>query len=188
MTHRLLAAIFAICLASIAGAQSSIQSVFPTVFPKSILLVDPDLLLRESDLGKALLQIIDDKSAARVDENRIIAAELEAEEANLTELRPTLDPAEFQALSDAFDEKVQAIREEQIAKDVALQREAEQVPPKFITIAAPILNQLLQKYQAGAIIDRRATVLYNTDLDVTAEAIDLLDQTFAENPDILEEK
>lgn len=187
MKHRLLAAIFAICLASIAGAQSSIQSVFPTVFPKSVLLVDPDLLLRNSVLGKALLQIIDDKSAERIEENRVIASELEAEEAHLTELRPTIDPAEFQELSDAFDQKVQAIRDEQIAKDVALQREAEQVPPRFIAIAAPILNQLLQKYQAGAIVDRRATILYNTDLDVTREAIELLDRTFADNPDILEE-
>lgn len=188
MTHRLLAAIFAICLASIAGAQSSIQSVFPTVFPKSVLLIDPDMFLRGSELGQVLLQSIDDQSAARVDENKAIAAELEAEEARLTELRPTIDPAEFLILSNAFDGKVQTIRDEQIAKDVALQREAERVSPRFIAIAAPILNQLLIKYQAGAIIDRRATVLYNTDLDITAEAITLLNQTFAENPDILEEK
>ena len=186
--RQLLAAFIAIALVSSAGAQTSIQSAFPTVFPQPVLILDPDQLLRESDLGEALLAELDVKRQGRIDENQSISSDLEAEEARLTELRPTLEPAEFQTLADAFDEKVQNIREEQIAKDVALQREADQIPLRFIEIAAPILNQLLQKYQAGAIIDRRATLLYNKELDVTDEAIALINQTYKENPDILTEE
>ncbi len=188
MLRLLLAAWITLFLTGPLNAQSTLQTYFPTVFPKPVLIVDPDQLLRNSQLGIDLLADLESKRRDRVTENQEIATELEAEEARLTDLRPTLDPAEFNTLSEAFDTKVQQIREEQIAKDVALQREADQIPIRFIEIAAPILNSLLQKYQAGAIVDRRATILYNLNMDVTVEAIALIDEAYKNNPDILTEE
>ncbi len=188
MYRRLFAAVFISFVAFPLFAQTSITGAFPTVFPKPVLILDKDLLLRDSQLGEALLDDIGEKRQQRITENQAIANELETEEARLTELRQELSVEEFKALADAFDEKVQNIRDEQIAKDVALQREADQIPLQFIEIAAPFLNQLLIKYQAGAIVDRRATLLYNTNLDITAEAIILLDQAYEENPNIFAPK
>ncbi len=164
------------------------QGNFPTVFPRSILLLDPDRLLRDSDIGAAMLAAFDEKRAARIAENELIATQLENEESQLTDLRPTIDPEDFRQKARDFDEKVQRIREEQIAKDVELQREADQIPTRFVEISAPFLSELMEKYQSGAIVDIRTVLLYNRNFDVTDEAIELLNRIYAENPDMLTEE
>jgi len=42
----------------------------------------------------------------------------------------------------------------------------------------------LQKYMAGAILDRRSVLLFDKNMDITDEAIALLDDAFAKNPNM----
>ncbi len=161
------------------------QFAFPTVFPKPVLLLDQDRLFAETDLGKALAAEILAKREALIKENRAIELAFETEERRLTDQRPSMDPEAFRALADEFDTRVQAAREAQLNKDLALQSESDRNRRRFFELSAPFLSRLLQKYSAGAILDRRSVLLFDKNMDITDEAIALLNEAFAQNPDLL---
>lgn len=184
MLVRLLATIVMISLGSFAGAQSA----FPTVFPAPVLLLDRDSLFSNSKLGQTILAT---ETATRRElsvASRDIKTSFENEESRLTDLRSTITSEEFQLLSDDFDQRVQAMREEQLAEDIALQQQNEQNRRRFFSISAPYMSQIMQKYQASAILDIRTVLLFDKDMDITAEAIALLDAAYTENPDIANEE
>ncbi len=160
------------------------QGAYPTVFPRAILLLDQERLFNDSALGKAILQTVIDKRSALIQENRTIDQTLEAEEKRLTEKRASLPIPEFQTLAEDFDARVQKIRAEQLQKGRALQEDFDRAPLRFMTLAAPYLNRLMQKYSASALLDRRSVLLFDRNMDITDEAISLLDKAYAENPNM----
>ncbi len=166
------------------GAPVLAQGAYPTVFPRAILLLDQERLINASALGKAILQTVIDKRRALIQENRMIDQTLEAEEKRLTEKRASLPIPEFQTLAEDFDARVQKIREEQLQKGRALQEDFDRAPLRFMTLAAPYLNRLMQKYSASALLDRRSVLLFDRNMDITDEAISLLDKAYAENPNM----
>ncbi len=163
------AAVLALCLASLAGGGARAQSVGVPVAP--VLVLDTEQLLAATFLGRGITADLQKRMRALAAENRRIASELEAEERELTELRPTLDPAEFRRLADAFDEKVQRIRREQDAK----QRELEQLRVSerqaFMDRIAPILSDIALERGALIIMERRNVLLSAGRIDITREAI-----------------
>ena len=104
-------------------------------------------------------------------ENRRIEAELEAEEKDLTARRPAMSADAFRALADAFDTKVQRIRNEQTAKARALGLRTEEAQRQFIEAARPVLEQMMVDAGAVVIIDPRSVVMSRAAIDVTEEAI-----------------
>lgn len=184
MLVRLLATILMISLGNFATAQSA----FPTVFPAPVLLLDRDRLFSESKLGQVILAAEAETRAALTIISRDIKTGFENEESRLTDLRATIAAEEFQILSDDFDQRVQAMREEQLAEDIALQQKSEQNRRRFFSISAPYMSEIMQRYQASAILDIRTVLLFNKDMDITAEAIALLDIAYTENPDIANEE
>ncbi len=167
------------------SAPARAQFAFPTVFPKPVLLLDQDRLFAETDLGKALDAEILAKREALIKENRAIELAFETEERRLTDQRAKMSAEEFRVVSDEFDSRVQAAREAQLNKDLALQSEADQNRRRFFEISAPVLSRLMQKYSASAILDRRSVLLFDKNMDITDEAIALLNEAFAQNPDLL---
>lgn len=167
------------------SAPARAQFAFPTVFPKPVLLLDQDRLFAETDLGKALDAEILAKREALIKENRAIELAFETEERRLTDQRAKMSAEEFRVISDEFDSRVQAAREAQLNKDLALQSEADQNRRRFFEISAPVLSRLMQKYSASAILDRRSVLLFDKNMDITDEAIALLNEAFAQNPDLL---
>lgn len=160
------------------------QSAFPTVFPKPVLLLDQDKLFSQTNLGKALANLAVSKREALIKESRAIDLAFETEERRLTDQRKTMAAADFQKLADDFDARVQKAREAQLNKDLALQKEIDNNRRRFFQLAAPVLSRLLQKYMAGAILDRRSVLLFDKNMDITDEAIALLDDAFAKNPNM----
>lgn len=174
---------FLLALVLFAFAQVSFaQTAYPTVFPKSILLLDQERLFAETDLGKAILQKVIDQRVTLITENRAIDLSFETEELRLTEQRATLSGEEFQKLAEDFDLRVQAAREAQLQKGRELQAEFDRAPAEFMALAAPHLTSLMQKYQASALLDRRSVLLFDQKMDITVEAIRLLNAAMAENP------
>ena len=105
-----------------------------------------------------------------------IEAALEAEERDLTEKRSQMKPAQFRLLADAFDEKVQRTRAEQAAKNRALSEALDLERERFLSAAAPVLEQLMRNSDAAVILERRRVFVSSSVIEVTDEAIALLDE------------
>lgn len=149
-----------------------------------MLVLDQEALFNDSKLGQAILLVEAENRTVLLQENRIISDAFEKEEAELTALRSTISVDEFHTLSEDFDKRVQAAREEQLSKDVELQQTNEARRRRFLWIAAPYLSEIMSKYRAVAILDQRSVLLFDRNMDITSEAIELLDRAFEENPNL----
>lgn len=136
-----------------------------------ILVIDQERIFAESQLGAAALNEIEAAARALAQENRAIEAELLAEEQALTERRTQMAPAEFSALADAFDQKVQRLRDEQDTKSRALARSREEARQAFFGDVGGILSDIARERGAVVMLERRQVFLSVDTIDVTDEAI-----------------
>lgn len=136
-----------------------------------ILSLDQDRMFAQSAFGRAFEEALQADGAQLEAENRRIESELETEEKDLTARRPAMSAEAFRALSDAFDSKVQRIRNEQTAKARALGQRTEDAQRQFIEVARPVLEQLMREAGAVVLIDPRSVVMSLSAIDVTDEAI-----------------
>jgi Skp family chaperone for outer membrane proteins len=143
--------------------------------PSPVLVIRQDQLFGNSAFGRASQARLDAASAALIAENRRIEGELEAEERALTDRRATLPTAEFRALADAFDAKVERIRAEQDAKTRELTRGRDEDRKRFVEFALPVLAELLRDRGAAVIIDQQAVMLSVDTVDITDEAVARID-------------
>jgi len=147
-----------------------------------ILVLDQERLFEGALQAEQLSAEFERRSAELAAENRTIEAELVAEELELTELRPTMDPAEFRALADAFDEKVRQIRTEQDTKVRELQLLREEERQDFLRRVSPVLGEIVRERGAVAVLDRRTVVISAESIDITDEVIARINAAFAEPP------
>jgi Skp family chaperone for outer membrane proteins len=186
MTRSLAGALFGalLVLGVPLGAQQS-QGLFNSGGVKSLILtVSPERLYTESDFGKRITREIEEEGASIAAENRQIEAELTAEERELTDLRDTLDPTDFRARANAFDEKVQERRREQDEKARTLGQRSEEARRALLLAAQPILSQLMLESGAVAILDRRAVLLSADAVDITEKAIIRVNARIGDGADI----
>jgi len=151
----------------------------------SILLLDQASLLSSSKLGQDILALEQSEQIAIFENNDGIIAELEAEEAFLTEQRLILPADEFRMLANQFDEKVEAVRATQIDIDQQQLARVDNRRRAFFQFIVPQLGELIQQYGSAAILDRRSVLLFDKNLDITLETIALLDQAYEANPDMI---
>lgn len=148
-----------------------------------ILIVERERLLTESLAGKAVLEKDAEARAALEAEGHRLDEEFRAEELRLTQLRPTIPPEEFRALSEAFDAKVVATRQDQIARAEEETRALQQRHSEFFAQLGPLLFQVMIEKGAGAIIDADRVLVANQSLNITQEVIKRLDEAYlAEQP------
>lgn len=140
-----------------------------------VLTIDVDRLLAETAYGRRLSADILERGEALKAENDRIADELTAEERSLTERRPSMEPDAFRAEAEAFDRKVQRIRDEQDAKQRALEGAVAEGRDAFLGAATPTLVQLMRDSGAAVIIERRDVFLSASLVDVTDEAVAAID-------------
>jgi Skp family chaperone for outer membrane proteins len=148
----------------------------------AILTVSSERMFAESAFGRRVARDIESQSAILAAENRRIEIELTAEEKELTERRPDMEPEAFRELADAFDAKVQDIRRTQDAKGRALVQFQEDEQVRFLQAARPILVELMRESGAGAILERSSVFLSANAIDITEAAIDRLDRVLGEAP------
>lgn len=141
-----------------------------------ILVIDPNRLFAETTFGKHVDAQIQDQGNALATENRRIEAELAAEEKALTEERPGMEPQAFRDKADAFDTKVTRIRSEQEAKAQKLAKERDNAQRRFLSVARPVLEELMVESGAAALLDTRSVLLSSKTVDVTDEAVQRIDQ------------
>ncbi len=147
-----------------------------------ILTIDSERLFLDSAFGKRVARDVEAKGAELAAENRQIETDLEAEERQLTDMRATMAADEFRALANAFDEKVQRTRAAQAAKGRALNALLEEEREVFLNAAAPVLEQLMREADAAVILERRTVFISDTGIEVTDDAIELLNETLGSGP------
>ena len=140
-------------------------------------------MFAETAFGQRVLRAIEEQSNTLARENRQIEAELIAEERALTDQRATLSVEEFRALADAFDEKVQRLREEQDAKTRDIQGLRDSERQRFLGEIAPILSQLIRERGASVVVDRRSVFLSAARVDITDDAITMIDAELGDGTD-----
>ena len=143
--------------------------------PSPILTLDPERLYVRSRAAARGLAAVEAQAEALATENREIEAALAAEELDLTEKRPDMEPAAFRKLADAFDEKVQIIRDEQDAKARELQQLRDEERQAFLQRARPVLAEIARERGAYIVLDRRSVFLSADQIDITDEAIQRMD-------------
>lgn len=153
--------------------------------PRSVILtLETDRMFEESDFGIRVAAEIEEEGIELAAENRKIEAELIAEESQLTDLRASTDAAAFTKLAEAFDEKVQTLRQQQNAKARALGTKSEETRQTFLNAAQPILLQIMQDANAAIIIERRNTIISLDAVDITDVAIDRINDTLGDGSDL----
>lgn len=144
--------------------------------PRSaILTIDQDALFQRTLFGKALLMAAEQEAAALKAESRSIDAALEAEERSLTDRRAGMPVAEFRALADAFDIKVEALRTTQDAKLEAFIARREAARQQFFQKVAPMIGDYMVEQGASAIVNQAAIVVSLGAIDITDEVIARID-------------
>lgn len=140
-----------------------------------ILTIESERLYTESAFGRRIAQEIEADSAVLAAENRRIEAELTQEEQDLTERRAEMAPEAFRTLADAFDAKVEGIRNSQDAKARALGQRQEAAQIAFVQAAQPVLENLMRSARAAVILERNTVVLSANAADITDRAIAQID-------------
>lgn len=158
-------------------AQQSSETTSRNIITSPILTIDSDRVFSQSAFGRRVASEIEAEGNKLAAENRKIEADLESEERELTEMRATMEAEAFRARADAFDEKVQKIREAQAAKGRALTDLLEEERAVFLNAAAPVLEQLMRDAGAAVILERRSVFVSASAVEITDDAISLLNET-----------
>jgi Skp family chaperone for outer membrane proteins len=170
------------CLRLAATALFLMQPAAAQEAPAPLLTLDQDRFFLESDFGKAAIERERVATAALEQENQRIEADLVAEEQALIAERKTLPAAEFAVKAEAFDQKVERIRAEQDAKSRQLTDARGKDRKAFLQAAVPVLGELLGQKRATAILDKNLVIVSLSAVDVTDEAIALVNETLAAEP------
>ncbi|MBR9892655.1 OmpH family outer membrane protein [bacterium] len=159
----------------LAAGTACAQGADPGIVESDFLTIEFDRLFAESAYGERVAAMLEQEGTEIAAENRRIEAELTSEERELTEKRATLDPMEFRALADAFDQKVQGLRREQDAKARAVGELSERLRREFITASEPVIEQIMREAGAVVILEKRSLFLSADVIDITDAAIARID-------------
>jgi len=161
--------------APVAWAQEQAAPAAQEVPQAPVLMVDRNRLFAESAFGRAAEARYQAESQALIAENLRLEQALEAEERDLTDRRATLEAEAFQQLAADFDAKAEDIRTAQDAKSRAITSKREEDRQRFLQAAVPILGDILREAGAVAIFDKDMVILSLRGVDITDEAIAMID-------------
>lgn len=167
------------------GAVAQSGSNAPQTAPSSqVLIVDFDRAFRQSMFGQRIVREFNAAALALNAENERLLAELNAEEASLTERRSSMTAEEFSAAADAFDAKTQLIRQEQDEKQRLINSVQTSAEAAFTNAAQPVLIQVMESRGGNILLDSRAVTLFSLSIDVTDAAVAQIDAAIGEGLEI----
>lgn len=156
-------------------AQTTTQ---PVAQPSIVAVLEVDRMFSESLWGQRVATEIQAAVTELEAQNLQLETDLAVEEAALTEMRVSTEPAEFAALADAFDEKVRAIRQATENKVAALNQSQQTEFNRFRTLSEPVLIEVAAEMNASVILDKRSVYLALDGVDITDRVISRIDSTF----------
>ena len=142
----------------------------------SLFTVDMAKLFRSSDFGKNIV-LANNKARQKLqNENEDLESQFLLEEKELSEQRKILSVDEFRPKALEFDKKVSIIRKEQSKKEENLKNKARKQETEFYKKIYPLLYELLLKKGGSVLIDQRNAILWDSSIDLTEDAIKLINQ------------
>jgi len=147
----------------------------------TVYTIDMSKLLKQTQIGK---KIIAEDNIARQNlqsENEELEENLLLEEKELSDLRKTLTLDDFRLKAQDFDKKVTIIRKEQGQKEQLLIAENRKNENDFLKKIYPLLYGLLSEKGGLILIDQRNVVLWDSSVDLTKDAINLIDRVLGDN-------
>ena len=147
----------------------------------TVYTIDMSKLLKQTLIGK---KIIAEDNFARQNlqsENDELEENLLFEEKELSDMRKTLTLDEFRIKAQEFDKKVTIIRTEQGQKEQHLIAENRKNENDFFKKIYPLLYGLLSEKGGLILLDQRNAVLWDSSVDLTIDAINLIDRVLGDN-------
>ena len=145
-----------------------------------VFTVDMAKLLRFSEYGKSIIAANNIARQNLQNENDNLEEKLLLEEKELSKLRETLSTDEFRPKALDFDKRVTIIREEQGRKEENLIKINRNQEAEFYKKVYPLLYELLLKRGGSVLFDQRNIILWNNSVDITDEAIKLINQVLGD--------
>ena len=149
-----------------------------------ILTLSPEGVYEGSKFGDTIKRQAEALAIQLAQENDRFEADLTQEEKDLTELRRTMAADLFAPMAAAFDQKVERIRKAQDEKSRQLNQKVETNRKYFFESTLQVLAEIMKKYGADLIVDKSVVFASFDRIDVTDEAITLIDQMLSLVPDI----
>jgi Skp family chaperone for outer membrane proteins len=149
-----------------------------------ILTLSPEELYTRSKFGDTVKKRAEAFATQLAKENDSFEFALVQEEKDLTELRKTMSADLFASVAAAFDQKVERIRKDQEDKKRQLNQKVETNRKYFFDSILQVLAEIMKKYGADLIVDKSVVFVSFDRIDVTDEAITLIDQMLSLVPDI----
>ena len=153
-----------------------------------LFTVDMSKLFRSSDFGKSIISTNNKARQELQNENEKLETELLSEEKEISELRKTLSIDEFRVKALDFDKRVTIIRKEQAEKEKLLIEKVRKEEANFLKRIYPLLYELLSDKGGSVLIDQRNVILWENSVDITNEAINVINRFFDSSISDIEKK
>ena len=175
-----LALLLGLATAPVQLPAQALQPVGPVAPAVQVLIIDSDRLFAETLYGRRLAAELAEKAAELQAENDEIVAQLEAEEAALTQQRAQMPATDFRAAAEAFDEKVQSLRRQRDAKTQDLQRLNAESRAAFEADVQSVIATMMIERGAVVVMEQRSVVMSIRAANITDEAITRIDATLGD--------
>ena len=146
-----------------------------------LFTVDMNKLFRSSEFGKNIISTNNKARQELQNENEELESKLLSEEKELSKQRKILSLDEFRPKALEFDKKVSIIRKAQGEKEEKLNNEVRKKELEFYKRIYPLLYELLLDQGGLVLIDQRNIILWDRSVDITDEAIKLINQVLGKD-------
>lgn len=144
--------------------------------PTVILIVDMAGLFTNSEVGQDVARQVQELATALQQEDLTTRQALAAEAESIAEQRANFTPEELQAKAADLQRRQQTHVQKIALRQQAIQLGRAQANNQIAEVIKPIFSELLQKHNAGLLIDQANVLAGGLDLNITAEAMALLNQ------------
>lgn len=165
--------------AMLLAANAAIAQTVPSI-QSSVIVVNSDEIFDRTVFGQRIQAEQTAQENALRAENQDIEQSLNEEEIALTKRRKETTAEEFQVLASEFDAKVKSIKETQDKKgnDLLVSRTNARID--FYRAITPLIDEIMRTYGATIVIDKTNAFIFDNRIDITEQAIQLIDQRFGD--------
>lgn len=144
--------------------------------PTVILIVDMAGLFTDSEVGRDVTRQVQELAASLQQEDVTTRQALAAEADSIREQRGDFTPQELQAKAADLAQRQQTHVQKIAVRQQEIQLGRAQANNQIAEVIKPIFGELLQKHNAGLLIDQANVLAGGLDLNITSEAMALLNQ------------
>lgn len=144
--------------------------------PTVILIVDMAGLFTSSEVGQDVARQVQELASALQQEDLTTRQALAAEAESIAQQRADFTPDELQAKAADLQQRQQTHVQKIALRQQGIQLGRAQANNQIAEVIKPIFSELLQKHNAGLLIDQANVLAGGLDLNITAEAMALLNQ------------